>query len=171
MHQIFDEKEIKRAISRISHEIIEKNKGVNQIVLVGIKTRGIEISKRIQKNLEELEEVSVPLFELDPSFFRDDNKRTDTLDPMNFMGKITEKDVILVDDVIYTGRTVRAALDALMLKDRPKTVQLVALVDRGHRELPIRGDYIGKNIPTSREEKVVVYLRPHEEEDAIYIDN
>lgn len=169
MHQILDELAIKRAISRISNEIIERNKGVEDVVLVGILTRGVEIGKRIKSQIDLIEGGNIPLYTLDSSFFRDDQKRTDGFKPMDFMGKINNKNVVLIDDVIYTGRTVRAAMDALMVRDRPKSVQLVALIDRGHRELPIRGDFIGKNVPTSKSEKVIVRMKNIDKEDSVYL--
>lgn len=169
MRLILDEMSIKRSILRISNEIIEKNKGVDNLVLIGILTRGVLIAERIRRNIIEYEGTKVDLYSLDPSFFRDDDKRSQGFLPMDFMGKINNKTVVLVDDVIYTGRTVRAAMDALMVRDRPKSVQLVALIDRGHRELPIRGDFIGKNLPTSRSEKVVVRMKDIDGEDSVYI--
>lgn len=169
MHLIFDELDIKRTISRISNEIIEKNKGVDNIVLVGILTRGVEIAERIQSEIFKIEGKKIEVFSLNPSFFRDDLKRSVGFEPMDFMGKINRKVVVLVDDVIFTGRTVRAAMDALMVKDRPNSVQLVALIDRGHRELPIRGDFIGKNVPTSHTEKVIVHMKKNDGEDSVYI--
>lgn len=153
---IIDELTMKRAITRITYEIIERNKNLTAIVLAGIKTRGVFIAKRIQERLEQLEQVSVPVAELDIKPFRDDIKGDNdtTLMPVD----ITDKDVILVDDVLYTGRTIRAAIDNIVSHGRPARVGLAVLVDRGHRELPIRADYVGKNIPTSRREKVIVEM-------------
>jgi pyrimidine operon attenuation protein/uracil phosphoribosyltransferase len=153
-----DEKAISRAITRIANEILERNKGIEDIVLVGIKTRGIPLANRIGKKIEEIEGRSVPVYTLDISLYRDDLQEIDKVPRVNeeFNGIISNKIVVLVDDVIYTGRTVRAALDAIMDKGRPKKVQLAVLVDRGHRELPIRPDFVGKNLPTSKNEIVGV---------------
>ena len=157
---IMDEKAIERAVFRIAHEIIEKNKGVDNIVLVGIKTRGWPLSLRFAKKIEEIEGSKVPVFPLDITYYRDDLEKDD-MAPMSvksFDFDIRDKTVILVDDVLYTGRTVRAALDAIVDRGRPKNVELAVLIDRGHRELPIRADFIGKNVPTSRSERISVLL-------------
>ena len=155
---IMDEKAIGRATTRIANEIIERNKGVKDIVLVGIKTRGVPFANRLADKIYEIEEERVPTCMLDITLYRDDLSEIDYLPRVNeeFIGDINGKTVVLVDDVIYTGRTVRAALDALIDKGRPNKVQLAVLVDRGHRELPIRPDYIGKNVPTSKAEIVGV---------------
>ena len=155
-----DEKAIERAIFRIAHEIIERNKGVENIVLVGIKTRGWPLSIRLSDKIEEIEGSKVPVFPLDITYYRDDMEKDDRA-PMaveSFDYNIKDKTVILVDDVLYTGRTVRAALDAIVDQGRPKNVELAVLIDRGHRELPIRADFIGKNVPTSRTERISVLL-------------
>lgn len=155
---IMDAKAIGRATTRIANEIIERNKGVKNLVLVGIKTRGVPFAKRLTEKIEEIEGEKVPVYILDISLYRDDLKEISYVPQLNeeFKGNINDKIVILVDDVIYTGRTVRAALDALIDKGRPQKVQLAVLVDRGHREFPIRPDYIGKNVPTSKNEVVGV---------------
>lgn len=157
---ILDEKGIKRTLTRISHEIIEKNKGVEDIVLVGIKRRGYPIAKRIAEIIEQIEGRKVEVESVDITLYRDDLSKLDEQPIVTDMDLISveEKKLILVDDVIYTGRTVRAAIDAVIHAGRPKMVQLAVLVDRGHRELPIRPDYIGKNIPTSRNELVSVEI-------------
>lgn len=157
---IMDEKAIERAIFRIAHEIIEKNKGIENIVLVGIKTRGLPLALRFSKKIEEIEGSLVPVFPLDITYYRDDYEKDD-MAPMSvksFDFDIKDKTVILVDDVLYTGRTVRAALDAIVDRGRPKNVELAVLIDRGHRELPIRADFIGKNVPTSKNERISVLL-------------
>lgn len=166
-----DEKAISRAITRIANEIIERNKGVNDLVLVGIKTRGVPFAHRIAKKIFEIENVSVPVYILDISLYRDDLEEINNQPVINddFEGEIRNKIVVLADDVIFTGRTVRAALDALVHKGRPKKVQLAVLVDRGHRELPIRPDYVGKNVPTSRNENVGVEFTEIDDVDEVVI--
>ncbi|RDY26331.1 bifunctional pyr operon transcriptional regulator/uracil phosphoribosyltransferase PyrR [Romboutsia weinsteinii] len=170
--QLMDEKAIGRAITRISHEIIEKNKGVEEIVLVGIKTRGVPIANRISKKIEQIEGAGVNTGELDITLYRDDLKKVD-VDPVlngsNIPFDINDKIVILVDDVLYTGRTVRSALDAVMDIGRPRSIQLGVLVDRGHRELPVRADYVGKNVPTSKSEIISVKLAETDGEDSVTI--
>ncbi|EJL42455.1 bifunctional protein PyrR [Brevibacillus agri] len=158
---IMDEAAIRRALTRIAHEIIERNKGVEDCIIVGIKTRGIYLAKRLVERIEMIENVKVPVGELDITFYRDDlqHKSEDAvLQGSQLPEQITGKTVILVDDVLYTGRTVRAALDALIDSGRPRMIQLAVLVDRGHRELPIRPDFVGKNLPTARTEIVDVQL-------------
>ena len=158
---IMDEKAIERAIVRIAHEIIEKNKGIDNIVLIGIKTRGWPLSLRLAKRIEEIEGSVIPVFPLDITYYRDDYDNKDVNAPVSVQKvdyDIKDKSVILVDDVLYTGRTVRAALDAIVEQGRPKNVELAVLIDRGHRELPIRADFIGKNVPTSRNERISVML-------------
>jgi pyrimidine operon attenuation protein/uracil phosphoribosyltransferase len=156
---ILDEKAIERATTRIANEIIERNKGIEDIILVGIKTRGIPFAERLAKKIKGIEGKDVPVLTLDITLYRDD--LTEIYDePVvkneGFNDDINNKIIVLVDDVIFTGRTVRAALDALVHMGRPRKVQLAVLIDRGHRELPIRPDYIGKNVPTSRSEIVSV---------------
>lgn len=156
---IMDDKAIARAVVRIAHEIIEKNKGVDNIVLIGIKTRGWPLALKLAKMIEEIEGSAVPVFPLDVTYYRDDFDDKDVEAPISvksFDYDIKDKSVILVDDVLYTGRTVRAALDAIVDQGRPKNVELAVLIDRGHRELPIRADFIGKNVPTSRNERISV---------------
>ncbi|ADX24355.1 MULTISPECIES: bifunctional pyr operon transcriptional regulator/uracil phosphoribosyltransferase PyrR [Streptococcus] len=152
--EIVDDVTMKRAITRITYEIIERNKQLDNVVLAGIKTRGVFLARRIQERLRQLEGLELPIGELDIKPFRDDVKVDEdtTLMPVD----ITGKDVILVDDVLYTGRTIRAAIDNLVSLGRPARVSLAVLVDRGHRELPIRADYVGKNIPTSSVEEIIV---------------
>ncbi|WP_409227418.1 bifunctional pyr operon transcriptional regulator/uracil phosphoribosyltransferase PyrR [Gudongella sp. SC589] len=168
---IMDERAITRAITRISNEIIERNKGVKDLVLVGVKTRGVPFASRISKKIFEIEGEKVPVYTLDISLYRDDLAEIGDQPVVNetFQGEINGKKVVLIDDVIYTGRTVRAALDALIDFGRPNKVQLAVLVDRGHREFPIRPDYVGKNVPTSRSEVVGVKLMETDDKDEVVI--
>ncbi|HGH9638917.1 bifunctional pyr operon transcriptional regulator/uracil phosphoribosyltransferase PyrR [Streptococcus pyogenes] len=152
--EIVDDVTMKRAITRITYEIIERNKQLDNVVLAGIKTRGVFLARRIQERLHQLEGVDLPIGELDIKPFRDDMRVEEDTTLMSV--DITGKDVILIDDVLYTGRTIRAAIDNLVSLGRPARVSLAVLVDRGHRELPIRADYVGKNIPTSSVEEIVV---------------
>lgn len=168
---ILDEKAINRALFRISHEIIEKNKGVENLVLVGIKTRGWPLAVRLAQKIEEIEGSKVPVFPLDITYYRDDYEK-DERAPLSVKSidfNIKDKTVVLVDDVLYTGRTVRAALDAIVDQGRPKNVELAVLVDRGHRELPIRADFIGKNVPTSRSERISVQLEETDNTNQVVI--
>ncbi|HEQ8466784.1 TPA: bifunctional pyr operon transcriptional regulator/uracil phosphoribosyltransferase PyrR [Streptococcus pyogenes] len=152
--EIVDDVTMKRAITRITYEIIERNKQLDNVVLAGIKTRGVFLARRIQERLHQLEGLDLPIGELDIKPFRDDMRVEEDTTLMSV--DITGKDVILIDDVLYTGRTIRAAIDNLVSLGRPARVSLAVLVDRGHRELPIRADYVGKNIPTSSVEEIVV---------------
>jgi pyrimidine operon attenuation protein/uracil phosphoribosyltransferase len=157
--EIMDEQAIQRATTRIAHEIIEKNKGIEDMVLVGIKTRGVPWARRIAEKIKSIEGMMVNVGELDITLYRDDLSKlgyNPIVNETNVCFDITNKIVVLVDDVLYTGRTIRAAMDAIMDIGRPKAIQLAVLIDRGHRELPIRADYVGKNVPTSREEIVNV---------------
>jgi pyrimidine operon attenuation protein / uracil phosphoribosyltransferase len=170
--QLLDEKGIERAIVRIAHEIVEKNKGVENIVLIGIRTRGIPIAQRLADCIESFEGVKIPIDEVDITLYRDDlsekyEQPSVNHEYINF--DIKNKTLILVDDVLFTGRTVRAAIDAIIKKGRPKAIQLAVLVDRGHRELPIRADYVGKNVPTSVSEIVHVMLMETDGENKIII--
>ncbi len=165
--EIVDAMTMKRAITRITYEIIERNKDLDQLVLAGIKTRGVHLAQRIQDRLYELEGLKVPAGELDTKPFRDDMKVAENTTQM--ATDITGKNVILVDDVLYTGRTIRAAIDNLVSLGRPARVSLAVLVDRGHRELPIRADYVGKNIPTSSDEAIVVEVAEVDGQDRISI--
>ena len=165
--EVVDELTVKRAITRITYEIIERNKDLNTIVLAGIKTRGVFIAHRIQERLEQLESISVPVVELDTKPFRDDVKSGE--DTSIISVDVTEREVILVDDVLYTGRTIRAAIDNIVTHGRPSRVSLAVLVDRGHRELPIRPDYVGKNIPTSRSEEIIVEMTELDGQDRVLI--
>lgn len=167
---VMDEVAIKRAISRISYEIIEKNKGTEDIIFVGILTRGKDIAKRISQKIYEVEDIKIPVYPIDITNFRDDVENK-TSDFKNSIEKdINGKKIILVDDVIYTGRSVRAAMDGILEQGRPSSIQLVVLVDRGHRELPIRPDYVGKNIPTSKAENIEVEIKEVDGTDQVYIE-
>lgn len=169
--EVVDAVTMKRAITRISYEIIERNKGIQDIVLVGIKTRGIYIAQRLAERLKQLEDIDVPVGELDITLYRDDVKDMEEpeLHSSDVPVSIEGKEVILVDDVLYTGRTIRAAMDAVMDLGRPRKISLAVLVDRGHRELPIRADYVGKNIPTSKTEEIIVEMEERDGADRIMI--
>lgn len=156
---IMDTDAANRALTRISHEILERNKGIEDIVIVGIKNRGIPIANNIANRIMAIENTKLPVGSIDVTMYRDDidKKSTDKVLSVNELGiDIEGKTIILVDDVLYTGRTVRSALDAIIDIARPKAIQLAVLVDRGHRELPIRADYVGKNVPTSKSEIIKV---------------
>ncbi|NBI29443.1 bifunctional pyr operon transcriptional regulator/uracil phosphoribosyltransferase PyrR [Chengkuizengella marina] len=170
-HVLMDEIAIRRALIRIAHEILEKNKGVENCVLVGIRTRGIYLAKRIADKIGEIEGIPIPMAELDVTSYRDDvsNEKTKEQHQTFTSSFIQDKKIILFDDVLYTGRTVRAAMDALIDMGRPKMIQLAVLVDRGHRELPIRPDYVGKNIPTSKLENINVSLTEVDSDDQVVI--
>lgn len=159
---LMDENAMRRALVRISHEIIERNHGVEDVVLIGIQRRGVPLARQIADCIESVEGVRVPLGILDITFYRDDLSLLNEYPVINSTDVpflITGKRVVMVDDVLYTGRTARAAMDAIMDLGRPACIQLAVLVDRGHRELPIRADYVGKNVPTSRSEMVGVHVR------------
>ncbi|MBO1204686.1 MULTISPECIES: bifunctional pyr operon transcriptional regulator/uracil phosphoribosyltransferase PyrR [Staphylococcus] len=170
---IMDESAIQRTITRIAHEILEYNKGTDHLILLGIKTRGAFLAHRIQQKIEQIEEITVPTGTIDVTQFRDDleqtteqaNEKTYEIDV-----SLTNQVVIIVDDVLYTGRTVRASLDAILQYARPKKIGLATLIDRGHRELPIRADFVGKNIPTAREEAVSVFLSEIDSRNAVVIE-
>jgi pyrimidine operon attenuation protein/uracil phosphoribosyltransferase len=167
---LLDEMAIKRAIARISHEIVEKNKGVEDIVLIGIKRRGMPLAERISENIRSFEDAKVPVGSVDITFYRDDLEQSYEMPMIKDAAidvQIKGKKVILVDDVIFTGRTVRAAIDAVFSNGRPQSIQLAVLIDRGHRELPIRADYVGKNIPTSRQELIQVELMETDGNEAV----
>lgn len=167
---ILDAKAMQRAIARISYEIIERNKGVNGLCVVGIMRRGVNLAERIVDKIEEVEGRRVPLGILDITAYRDDRRaEAGHSDGTNLPFEVESKKIVLVDDVIYTGRSVRAAIDALMDKGRPQNIQLAVLIDRGHRELPVRADFIGKNVPTSREETVFVAVKEVDGEDQVVI--
>jgi pyrimidine operon attenuation protein/uracil phosphoribosyltransferase len=170
--KIVDKEGIDRILVRIAHEILEKNKGSKNLVLIGMRTRGEFLAKRLKDKLNQIEGIEVPLGILDVTLYRDDFRKRlkqPQVSVSNITFDINEKDVILVDDVLYTGRTVRSALNAIMDFGRPSTIQLCILIDRGHRQLPIRADYVGKNIPTSQNEEIKLKVVEIDEEDAIYL--
>jgi pyrimidine operon attenuation protein/uracil phosphoribosyltransferase len=165
--QILDGPGIGRALTRIAHEILERNKGTGGVVLVGLRSRGIELARRLSRKIKEIEGVEVPVGALDATLYRDDLGKVGVqpvVRKTEIPFSVDGRSVVLVDDVLYTGRTIRAAMDSLMDLGRPRLIQLAVLVDRGHRELPIRADFVGKNVPTARQEQVQVLL---EEEDGV----
>jgi len=170
--QALDEGGIERVIARIAHEILERNQGTENLALIGIRTRGVFLAQRLQQKLFEIEKKEIPVGILDITLYRDDLSEVgpkpeihETNIPFNLKGKV----VILVDDVLFTGRTIRAALDALIDFGRPKVIRLAVLVDRGHRELPIKADYVGKNIPTAFQDRVTIYLKEADGRDEAVI--
>lgn len=170
--QVLDESGIQRAVTRIAHEILERNQGTKDLLIVGIRTRGVFLAERLQKQIQSIENTEVGLGMLDITLYRDDlgeigpnpNVKETEL-PHDVSGKI----VVLVDDVLFTGRTIRAALDAVIDYGRPKEIQLAVLIDRGHRELPIKADYVGKNIPTSRDQQVILKLAEKDDVDEVVV--
>jgi len=158
---IMTEADIKRTLARISHEIIEHNKSTKNIILVGMRTRGVPLANRLASDIESFEDIKIPVGILDFSLYRDDISSRNyhpVIKSTNIPSSVDGKIIVLVDDVLYTGRSIRAAMDALFDLGRPSSIQLVVLVDRGHREIPIRADYVGKNIPSSRDEEIQVHL-------------
>ncbi len=171
LKSVMDSKAIDRALARIAHEIIERNKGTENLVLLGIPTRGSHLAKRLQAKIDMIEGVTLPTGAVDATLYRDDlgMKETQSLKEMEIPISIEGRTVILVDDVLYTGRTIRAAMNALMDFGRPLSIQLAVLVDRGHRELPIKADYVGKNIPTAPEEDVKLHLEEVDDANEVVI--
>ena len=170
--KIIDAEGFDRILTRIAHEILEKNKGSHNLVLMGMRTRGEFLAKRITEKIKQIDKVDLPFGVLDVTLYRDDFRtrlKQPEVSVSNITFDINDKDIILVDDVLFTGRTVRSALNAIMDMGRPRSIQLCILIDRGHRELPIRADYVGKNIPTSQYEEIKVKMKEHDGEDAIYI--
>ena len=163
--------EIRRALARIAHEVLERNAGVDGVALVGIASRGVQIAARLARAIESVEDRTVEVGALDPRLYRDDPETAAAhpVVPTEIDFDVEGRPVVLVDDVLYTGRTIRAAMDALIDLGRPSSIQLAVLVDRGHRELPIRADYVGKNVPTSRDEEIRVLLREVDGEDAVVL--
>lgn len=172
---LMDSERIGRSLTRIAHEIVERNRGVGDLALVGVRTRGVPIAKRLGAILREITGTEVPTGALDITLYRDDLMKT-AVGPQPIVRRteipfsIDGRHIVLVDDVLYTGRTIRAALDALIDFGRPSTIQLVVLVDRGHRELPIKADYVGKNVPTSRRETIHVRLADIDGRDEVTLD-
>ncbi len=169
---IMDAGDIARALTRVAHEILERNKGVKDLALVGIRTGGVHLAHRLAKRIQEIEQAPVPIGDLDITLYRDDlslRKEQPVLRTTSVPFDVSDKIVVLVDDVLFTGRTIRAAMDGLMDLGRPAEIQLAVLVDRGHRQLPIKANYIGKNLPTSREEQVQVLLEESGEDDRVVI--
>ena len=171
--RLMDAAEIRRALTRIAHEILERNKGARDLVLVGIAARGDDLARRLAAEIERIEGTEVPVGVLDITFYRDDiglRAEAPEVHETRVEDDITGKVVVLVDDVLYTGRTVRAAMDALVDLGRPRAIQLAVLVDRGHRELPIRADFVGKNVPTRRDEQVRVAVAEVDGEDGVFVE-
>lgn len=167
---MLDKKEIGRTLTRISHEVIERNKGVADVCLVGIQKGGVYLAKRIAKKIGSIEKKKIPVGTLDIAFYRDDLAiRQPTVNKTEIPCDVTGKKIVLVDDVFFTGRSIRAAMDAIMDIGRPALIQLAVLIDRGHRELPIRADYVGKSIPTSFDERVDVMLGEEGHEDCVVL--
>ena len=170
--QIMDGAAIQRVLTRVAHEIVEKNKGTADLVLIGLRSRGVDLARRLSQRLKEIDGVDVPVGALDITLYRDDLGKggpQPAVRRTEIPFSIENKKVILVDDVLYTGRTIRAAMDGLMDLGRPRTIQLAVLVDRGHRELPIRADYVGKNVPTAKTEQVQVMLQEEDGTDRVVI--
>ena len=170
--RLMDEAAMSRALMRISHEITEKNKGVEDVVLIGIRRRGVPISERIRDNIKKIEDATVPCGSEDIRFYRDDlthESDQPVITKADIGADVNDKNVVLVDDVLYTGRTARAAIEAVFTAGRPRSIQFAVLVDRGHRELPIRADYVGKNVPTSRAELIEVRLPEFDGETGVYL--
>jgi len=174
MSVVLDADQVARSLARIAHEILERNRTIDEVALVGIRTRGVPLAKRIAKSIQDVSGHEVPTGALDITLYRDDLMRT-PLGPQPVVRKteiqfsIDDKRILLVDDVLYTGRTIRAALDALIDFGRPRAIQLIVLVDRGHRELPIKADYVGKNLPTSAAQSVQVHLAEIDGRDEVEI--
>lgn len=170
--RIMGEGDIRRIITRLAHEILEKHKDTKDLILIGIHTRGVPLSRRISRAIREIRGIDIPTGSLDISFYRNDISRKEhppPTHPTEIPFDLTDKEVILVDDVLYTGRSIRAAMDALMDYGRPKRIELLVLIDRGHREIPIRADYVGKNIPSSYRDEVRVLLKEVDGRDEVLI--
>lgn len=171
MRQVMDHDDLNRVIRRIANEIVERNQGIGNVLLLGIPTRGKPLADRLAAALGDVENVAVEAGSLDIGMYRDDldTRPRTRIGPTDIPKPIDGADVVLVDDVLFTGRTIRAALDALADLGRPATVQLAVIIDRGHRQLPIRPDFVGKNLPTSLNERVSLRVTPHDDEDGVWI--
>lgn len=169
--KLMDNGAMDRALTRLSHEIVEKNGGVENVVLIGIKTRGVPLAYRVAEKIKKAYDIALPVGILDTSLYRDDreNSTSNMIDETNIPFEVANKNVVLVDDVLYTGRTVRAAIEAIIKLGRPSIIELAVMVDRGHRELPIRPDFIGKNVPTSKLENIKVNLMEIDGEDSVLL--
>lgn len=169
--EILDLNGVNRALTRIAHEILEKNSGVESLLLIGIRTGGVHLAKQLQQKINEIEGANVPLGILDVTMYRDDlESRNDlSIGQTDIRIPVADQNVVLVDDVLYTGRTIRAALDAIVALGRPLNIQLAILIDRGHRELPIRPDYIGRNLPTAKNEQIKVDFNDQNVPQAVYL--
>ncbi|MFW6131590.1 MAG: bifunctional pyr operon transcriptional regulator/uracil phosphoribosyltransferase PyrR [Candidatus Aminicenantaceae bacterium] len=170
--RVMDSKKIKRVINRMTTEIIEKNRNLKNLVIIGIRTRGIYLGKRITKKIKELENINIPVGVLDITLYRDDFSELEAqhiVQKTEIKFSIAKKNILLIDDVLFTGRTIRAAMDSLFDLGRPQKIQLLVLIDRGHRELPIRTDYVGKSLPTSKREVVQVKLKEVDDRDEVLI--
>ena len=169
---VMDAKAVERALIRVAHEIVEKNKGAENLAIIGIKTRGAYLAERIARLIEQIEKVKVPVGLMDITLYRDDIQtklEQPVIQKTEILFDVKEKVIVLVDDVLFTGRTIRAALDQVIDFGRPQNIQLAVLVDRGHRELPIRADYVGKNIPTAKDDQVKVKITEVDKEDSVSI--
>jgi pyrimidine operon attenuation protein / uracil phosphoribosyltransferase len=172
---VLDAQRIARSLARIAHEILERNRGLEELALVGIRTRGVPLARRLARTIHDIQQIDIPTGALDITLYRDDLMRTavgaqPVIRRTEIPFSIDDKRILLVDDVLYTGRTIRAALDALIEFGRPKAIQLVVLVDRGHRELPIKADYVGKNLPTASDESVQVRLQESDGNDEVVLE-
>lgn len=169
---VMDAKAVERALIRVAHEMVEKNKGAENLAVIGIKTRGAYLAERIAKLIEQIERVKIPVGLMDITLYRDDIQtklEQPVVQKTEVLFDVVDKVIVLVDDVLFTGRTIRAALDQIIDFGRPKNIQLAVLVDRGHRELPIRADYVGKNIPTAKDDRVYVKIIEVDKEDSVSI--
>jgi pyrimidine operon attenuation protein/uracil phosphoribosyltransferase len=169
--EILDKPSISRALTRISHEIIEKNKGAKNLIIVGIRSRGDVLAKRIADNIKSIEKIEVPIGAVDITLYRDDYDRISKVEVKSteLPFSVDDKNIVLVDDVLYTGRSARAAMDVIIDYGRPKTIQLAVLIDRGHRELPIQANYVGKNVPTNKNEEIILKLEEPDGEEKVLL--